>query len=132
MSGERLRALARDVFIYDLQDFDTLLGGLVLTAGVTNTNFYTMVNIIINVSPQGPFFLQDDNATTVAQDTQALLPGRYFVVADGTIQNGLLLRDDIHTLFDFYDFSIYPDDGYKIVCFQTTIISQELSSMLVF
>ncbi|KAK3358696.1 hypothetical protein B0T25DRAFT_530940 [Lasiosphaeria hispida] len=36
-----------------------------------------MVNIIINVSPPGPFFLQDDNGATVAQDTQPLLPGRY-------------------------------------------------------
>ncbi|KAG9234972.1 HNH endonuclease-domain-containing protein [Amylocarpus encephaloides] len=34
-----------------------------------------------------------------------------------SIQNGLLLRDDIHTLFDFCDFSINPDDNYKIVCF---------------
>ncbi|KAK3353447.1 hypothetical protein B0T25DRAFT_590984 [Lasiosphaeria hispida] len=170
-----LRALARDVFIYDLQDFDTLLGGLVLAAGVTNTNFYTMVNIIINVLPPGPFFLQNDNGTTVVRDTQPLLPGRYFIVADGTIQvvltrtmsiqsgtqtgsfrnqvrerdgrcvavhifplayehqwlhggwsqritipaqrggsinsvqNGLLLRNDIHQLFDLYHFSINPD-----------------------
>ncbi|KAK0731894.1 HNH endonuclease-domain-containing protein [Lasiosphaeris hirsuta] len=208
MSREGARALARDVFIYDLRDFDTLLGGLVLTAGVTNANFYAMVDIIIDVSPPGPFFLQDENGGIVAQDTQPLLPGRYFVVADGTVQNaaeaaftrmmsfqtgtrvdefrdevrerdgrcvvtkeenlnkefglwegfeaahifplayehqwktqgwtqqitilpsrrsygtinsvqnGLLLRDDIHTLFDSYHFSINPDDGYKIICFQ--------------
>ncbi|KAF4627753.1 hypothetical protein G7Y89_g10400 [Cudoniella acicularis] len=34
-----------------------------------------------------------------------------------SIQNGLLLRSDLHQLFDFYDFSINPDDNYKIVCF---------------
>ncbi|KAK3352641.1 hypothetical protein B0T25DRAFT_590485 [Lasiosphaeria hispida] len=179
MSGEGRRALARDVFIYDLQDFDTLLGGLVLSAGVTNANFYTMVDIIINVSPPGHFILQDDNGETVAKDTQPLLPGRYFVVADGTVEvvfvramsfqtgtradsfkdqvrerdgrcvvtkeenlgrvfglwtgfkaahvfplaykhqwNGLLLRNDIHELFDYYHFSINPDDNYKIVSFQ--------------
>ncbi|KAK5654898.1 hypothetical protein OQA88_6936 [Cercophora sp. LCS_1] len=208
MSREGVRALARDVFIYDLRDFDTLLGGLVLTAGVTNANFYAMVDIIIDILPPGPFFLQDQNGGTVARDTQPLLPGMYFVVADGTaqktteaaftrlmsfqtgtrvqeftnqirkrdrrcvvtrnenpnrefgiwagfeaahifplayehqwntrgwsqqitilpsrrsygtinsVQNGLLLRNDIHQLFDLYHFSINPDDGYKIVYFQ--------------
>ena len=91
MSREGARALARDVFIYDLRDFDTLLGGLVLTAGVTNANFYAMVEIIIDILPPGPFFLQDENGETVAQDTQPLLPGRYFVVANGTVQVYFLL-----------------------------------------
>ena len=86
MSREGARALARDVFIYDLQDFDTLLGGLVLTASVTNANFYAMVDIIIDILPPGPFFLQDDNGGTVAQDTQPLLPGTYFVIANGTVR----------------------------------------------
>ena len=80
------RALARNVFIYDLRDFDTLLGGLVLTAGVTNANFYAMVDIIIDILPPGPFFLQDENGEIVAKDIQPLLPGKYFVLADGTVQ----------------------------------------------
>jgi len=91
MSREDGRALARDVFIYDLRDFDTLLGGLVLTAGVTNANFYAMVDIIIDISPPGPFFLQDENGETIAQDAQPLLPGRCFVVADGTVKVCFLL-----------------------------------------
>jgi hypothetical protein len=33
------------------------------------------------------------------------------------VQNGLLLRSDLHTLFDAYTFSINPDDNYKVVCF---------------
>ncbi|KAK9364510.1 HNH endonuclease-domain-containing protein [Lipomyces kononenkoae] len=32
-------------------------------------------------------------------------------------QNGLLMRSDIHQSFDGFDFSINPDDGYKITCF---------------
>ncbi|PGG98320.1 hypothetical protein GX51_06882 [Blastomyces parvus] len=32
-------------------------------------------------------------------------------------QNGLLLRSDIHELFDLYLLSINPDDGYKIISF---------------
>jgi len=33
------------------------------------------------------------------------------------VQNGLLLRSDLHKLFDAYEFSINPDDNYKVVCF---------------
>ncbi|EER37218.1 conserved hypothetical protein [Histoplasma capsulatum H143] len=32
-------------------------------------------------------------------------------------QNGLLLRRDVHALFDSYILSINPDDGYKIISF---------------
>ncbi|KAF4632799.1 hypothetical protein G7Y89_g5334 [Cudoniella acicularis] len=32
-------------------------------------------------------------------------------------QNGLLLRSDIHQLFDMYSISVNPDDNYKIICF---------------
>ncbi|KAK0715713.1 hypothetical protein B0H67DRAFT_601200 [Lasiosphaeris hirsuta] len=208
MPREDGRALGRDVFIYDLRDFDTLLGGPVLTAGMTNANFYAMVDIIIDILPPGPFFLQDENGEIIAQHAQPLLPGRYFVVADGTVQktaeaafarmmsfqptrtnnefrdqvrerdgrcvvtkeenpnkefeiwdgfdaahiipiaylhqwnvqgwsqqitippsqrpygtinsvqNGLLLDSAIHRMFDSYSFSINPDDGDKIICFQ--------------
>ncbi|KAK3941364.1 HNH endonuclease-domain-containing protein [Diplogelasinospora grovesii] len=205
MPGAGLRALGRNVFFYDLRDLDTLLGGLVLTPGVTNADFYAMVNIVLIISSS--FLLQNDNGETVLQDSQPLLPGRYFVVADSTIeinnepvytramsiqtgprvrvfteqvrerdkgcvvtkkenlraavglwigfeaahifplayeqqwheygygscitlpppqggtinsvQNGLLLRGDMHALFDHYYFSINPDNGYKIVFFQT-------------
>ena len=33
------------------------------------------------------------------------------------MQNGLLLKEDLHSLFDAYCFSINPDDNYKVVCF---------------
>ena len=33
------------------------------------------------------------------------------------MQNGLLLREDLHSLFDSYDFSTNPNDNYKVVCF---------------
>jgi hypothetical protein len=84
MSGEGVRALARDVFFYDLRDLDALLGGLVLNRGVTNANFYTMVDIVLIIS--SPFFLQNDKGDTVPRDAQSLLPGNYFVVADGTVE----------------------------------------------
>ncbi|TAQ89539.1 hypothetical protein B7494_g2107 [Chlorociboria aeruginascens] len=34
-----------------------------------------------------------------------------------SVQNGLLLRSDIHQLFDLYLISINPDDNYKIIRF---------------
>ncbi|EER28860.1 hypothetical protein CPC735_035660 [Coccidioides posadasii C735 delta SOWgp] len=51
--------------------------------------------------------------------------GRWITDMDGTtgvsrinsIQNGLLLRGDLHSDFDNYLFSINPDDGYKITFF---------------
>ncbi|KAK9316877.1 hypothetical protein V1522DRAFT_434347 [Lipomyces starkeyi] len=32
-------------------------------------------------------------------------------------QNGLLMQSGIHALFDDFGFSVNPDDGYKITCF---------------
>jgi len=36
-----------------------------------------------------------------------------------SVQNGILLRSDLHILFDAYDVTINPDDNYKVVCFNT-------------
>ena len=36
----------RNVHIYDPPDPDTVLGGLILTDGVTNANFYSMIEIL--------------------------------------------------------------------------------------
>ena len=44
-------------------------------------------------------------------------PARTSMGSINSVQNGMLLRDDIHSLFDDYDISINPDDDYKIVCF---------------
>lgn len=83
MSGAGLRAILRDVFFSDFRDPLTLLGGLVLTPGVTNANFHTMIDIALVVS--STYFLQNDNGETLQRDTRPLLPGNYYVVADGTI-----------------------------------------------
>ncbi|KFY49595.1 hypothetical protein V496_09896 [Pseudogymnoascus sp. VKM F-4515 (FW-2607)] len=34
-----------------------------------------------------------------------------------SVQNGLLVRVDVHKLFDIYGVSVNVDDGYRIVCF---------------
>lgn len=81
MPGAGLRALARDVFFYDLRDPSTLLGGLVLNPGVTNANFYSMINIVLVIT--STYSLQNDRNEMLPQDSQPLLPGNYFVVTDG-------------------------------------------------
>ncbi|KAL1988415.1 hypothetical protein VTN96DRAFT_9470 [Rasamsonia emersonii] len=35
-----------------------------------------------------------------------------------SVQNGILLRDHMHTLFDTYAFSISVKYGYKVICFR--------------
>jgi len=50
--------------------------------------------------------------------------GRWISIIPGSggsinsVQNGLLLRSDIHQQFDTYGFAINPDDNYKIVSFK--------------
>ncbi|KAF8533552.1 HNH endonuclease-domain-containing protein [Trichophaea hybrida] len=199
------RSAGRDVHIYSANDSATVLGGLILTNGVTNANFHSMVDIIFIFCQD--YFLRDEGGTTVQKDDHPLQPGNYYIVTNGSItvnnepwlvrtisvasgtrvavfrdavrerdrrcvvtgkpalradhgiwrgfeaahifplayeghwnkenygrwitipaatestgtinsvQNGMLLRADIHSLFDSYDISINPDDNYKIVCF---------------
>ncbi|KAI5843786.1 HNH endonuclease-domain-containing protein [Morchella snyderi] len=197
------RSLGRDVHIYNANDPTEALGGLTLTNGVTNANFYSMVEIICIFDHD--YFIRDDGGTTVQRDNHPLQPGNYYILTDGSItvnnepclvrttsvasgsrnaafrdavrerdrrcvitgrrllslrswrgfeaahvfplayedhwirndygrwitipsatesagsinsvQNGMLLDNSIHSLFDDYDVSINPDDNYKIVCF---------------
>ena len=77
------RSLGRDVFIYDAKDPGKVLGGLILTNGVTNANFYSMVEILIIFS--GDFSLLDDSGTKINRDDNPLQPGNYFIDADGRL-----------------------------------------------
>ncbi|AEO60038.1 hypothetical protein MYCTH_2120123 [Thermothelomyces thermophilus ATCC 42464] len=201
MSGKRARS--RDVFVWDLNDNEDRipLGGLVLTAGITNTDFRQMLDILITSCD---YVVQNEHGDEVLRDNQPLLPGDYFIIADevevnnevvytracsiasgtrvqsfieqvqardgrcivskvenaravdgfwwgfeaahifplayeqqwlennysrwitidppqggkiNSVQNGILLRSDLHQLFDNYTFSINPDNGYKIIYF---------------
>jgi hypothetical protein len=75
------RSLGRDVFIYDAKDPDKVLGGLILTNGVTNANFYSMVEILIECD----FSLIDDSGTKINRDDNPLQAGNYFIDADGRL-----------------------------------------------
>ena len=86
-----VRALGRNVFIYgaNANDPDEPLGGLVLTNGVTNANFYSMVEILFIFS--SAFSLLDDIGTEIIRDDGPLQPGNYFVDADGILLPMLLV-----------------------------------------
>lgn len=79
MSGKRSRS--RDVFVWDLNDNEDRipLGGLVLTAGVTNTDFRQMLDILIT---SDDYIVQNEHGDEVLRDDQPLLPGDYFIIAD--------------------------------------------------
>ncbi|KAF2185832.1 hypothetical protein K469DRAFT_707505 [Zopfia rhizophila CBS 207.26] len=76
------RSAGRNVHIYDPNDPDTVLGGLVLTSGVTNTNFYSMVEIFVIFS--GTFFLRDGGETKIERDDYPLQPGKYYIFSDNS------------------------------------------------
>lgn len=73
MPGAGIRALARDVFFYDLRDPSTLLGGLVLNPGITNANFYSMIEIVLIIS--STYTIQSGSGNPLPRDSGPLLPG---------------------------------------------------------
>lgn len=75
------RSLGRDVHIYNANDPTEALGGLTLTNGVTNANFYSMVEIICIFNHD--YSIRDDGGTTVQRDNHPLQPGNYYILTDG-------------------------------------------------
>jgi hypothetical protein len=79
------RSAGRNVHIYGSNDPDTVLGGLVLTPGVTNANFYSMAEILFIF--QTTFFLRDEGKTKIEKDDHPLQSGKYYIVSDGRYIN---------------------------------------------
>lgn len=77
----RNRSVGRDVHIYDTNDRTTALGGLILTNGVTNTNFYSMVEILILFA--STFELQNKDGMKIPKNDDPLQPGNYYIHATG-------------------------------------------------
>ena len=73
------RSQGRDVHIFDSRDPNTTIGGLILTNGVTNTNLYAMIEIIIVF--EGEFSLQNEGGIIIAKDNDQLRPGNYYIYA---------------------------------------------------
>ncbi len=71
------RSSGRDVHIYDIKDPSTVLSGLFLENGITNANFYSMVEIIVKFSSD--FELQHEGNTKIERDDDPLRPGNYYI-----------------------------------------------------
>jgi hypothetical protein len=71
------RSRGRDVHLYDIKDPSTVLGGLILENGVTNANFYSMVEILVLFSSD--FELQYEGSTKIEKDNDPLRPGNYYI-----------------------------------------------------
>ncbi|OAL37385.1 hypothetical protein AYO20_03234 [Fonsecaea nubica] len=85
----RDRSVGRNVHIYDLNNPTTVIGGLLLLPGVTNANFYAMIEIIVIF--EGPFFLQYENETKIEKDDYPLQPGKYYIIGSFRLNNELWL-----------------------------------------
>lgn len=72
------RSLGRNVHLYDAEDRGTVLGGLILTNGVTKSNFYSMVEILLLI--QSSFSLEHESSATLERNEEPLPPGNYYVV----------------------------------------------------
>jgi len=77
------RSLKRNVHIYSTKDTSTVLGGLRLTNGMTNTNFYFMVEIAYIFDKD--YNLHYEGDTIVQRDDNPLQPGKYFISTAGSL-----------------------------------------------
>ena len=77
----QFRSAVRNVRLYGANDPTTELGGLFVTNGITNANFYSMVEIIIIFESE--FSLCDEGGTVIEKDDHPLQPGKYYISATG-------------------------------------------------
>ena len=75
------RFVGRDVHLYDAKDRETILGGLELNSGVTNANFYSMVEIFISF--ESDYVLLDEATVQVPRNGDPLQTGCYFIMTEG-------------------------------------------------
>ncbi|PUU82974.1 hypothetical protein B9Z19DRAFT_965889 [Tuber borchii] len=79
------RALGRNVHIYSARDTNTVLGGLVATDGMTNANFYSMVEIIF-IFDSDYTLCRKKSGTTVPRDNDLLQAGKYLINTAGSLK----------------------------------------------
>ncbi|MCJ1282582.1 hypothetical protein MMC26_001907 [Xylographa opegraphella] len=79
------RSKDRNVHIYDIEDPTIELGGLILTNGVTNANFLSMLEILCFFESRSN--LQDKGGMMVERNNHPLQPGDYYIVGPLSINN---------------------------------------------
>jgi hypothetical protein len=76
---DRLRG--RNIHIYDANNLSIAIGGLILTDGVTNANFYSMVEVLVLFTSN--FELCNESNTRILRNNDPLQPGDYFIHSSG-------------------------------------------------
>src|SRR5271155_4504612 len=87
------RLAGRNVHIYDANDRTTALGGLILNSGVTNDNFYVMIDIFVEFERRAErhtFSLEhrtfsegNESRVRIQRNHRPLQPGDYCIVTSG-------------------------------------------------
>jgi hypothetical protein len=90
------RSGGRDVHIYDAKNPETVIGGLILTNGITNANLYSMVDIlIVTLGPLELLYelrLGGEGGIMVERDNiNPLQPGNYYICASSTLLSRFIL-----------------------------------------
>ena len=79
------RSEGRNVHIHNANNPNEVLGGLILTNGVTKANFYSMIEILF-IFTNTYFLRHNGNANTAVQrDNTPLQPGNYYIVPTGKL-----------------------------------------------
>jgi len=80
------RSRGRNVHIYDAENPTVVLGGLILSNGITNRNLYSMLDIFIGYEAPKEMpleeqpFLRDKEGTRIEKNDDPLQPGEYYIV----------------------------------------------------
>ncbi|OAF54289.1 hypothetical protein VC83_09361 [Pseudogymnoascus destructans] len=82
MPGQN-RSVGRTVHLYNSNDTETAIGGLIVTNGVTHTNLYHMVEIILVVTSD--FSLRSGDDKIIPKGEAQVKAGKYFVYSTGKI-----------------------------------------------
>ena len=92
----------RTILHYNIQDLSNELGGLVYTRNITNTNFHSIIEIVVAIEDtntsqiralvQGDYELQDEDSEALQRNNQELRPSNYIILAYHSGYLGLDLR----------------------------------------
>jgi hypothetical protein len=80
MSSER--SIGHNVHVFNSNHPETAIGGLVVTNGVTNLNFYYMLNIICLFEKD--YYIRTADDTIIPKNHDPFQPGKYYIVSEGT------------------------------------------------
>lgn len=82
------RSAGRTLQLYNSSDKENVIGGLIVTNGITHANLYFMVEIIVVATSE--FTLRDEDDMDIPKDDAQVEPGDYFINAASKIYTALI------------------------------------------